>query len=62
MAPEVNLRPLLVELGALVPTAGFYFETPQMDRADEIIEGWVAANAVALHQVRAAAELKVGAR
>ena len=62
MAPEVNLRPLLVELGALVPTAGFYFEMPQMDRADEIIAGWVSANAVALHQIRAAADLKAGVR
>lgn len=62
MAPEVNLRPLLVELGALVPTSGFYFETPKMDKASEIIHEWIAANAVALHQVRAASELKVGTR
>jgi FMN reductase len=61
MAPEVNLRPLLVELGALVPTRGFYFETPAMDRLGEIVAEWVDANAVALRQAIAVASDKVGA-
>jgi FMN reductase len=62
MAPEVNLRPLLVELGALVPTRGLYFETPAMDRLGEIVAGWVEANRVGLSQVLAVAASKAGAR
>jgi FMN reductase len=44
MAPEVNLRPLLVELGALLPTRALYFETPAMDRLDEVLRGWLDDN------------------
>jgi FMN reductase len=61
MGPEVNLRPLLVELGAIVPTRGFYFETPAMDRMEMIIATWVEDNAIALRQVRYAAESKLAA-
>lgn len=59
MAPEVNLRPLLVELGALVPTRGFYFETPNMDRRDSFITTWLEQNTVALSQIRGAAAAKL---
>lgn len=38
MGPTVNLAPLLVELGAVVPGPGFYFVMGQMDRIDEIVE------------------------
>src|SRR5580704_18064154 len=38
MGPTVNLAPLLVELGAVVPGRGFYFITGQMDRLDEIAQ------------------------
>jgi FMN reductase len=62
MAPEVNLRPLLVELGAIVPTAAFYFEMTQLDRAGEIIESWCSGNAIALHQIRTAADTRAGVR
>ncbi|MEU9092433.1 NADPH-dependent FMN reductase [Streptomyces sp. NPDC087901] len=61
MAPEVNLRPLLVELGALVPTRGLYLETPLVDRADEVVGAWIEANAVGLRQIRAASGFKAGA-
>ena len=62
MAPEVNLRPLLVELGALVPTRGLYFETPAMYRMDEVLSEWLADNAAGVRQVLLAAEAKAGAR
>ena len=38
MGPTVNLAPLLVELGAVVPGRGFYFVAGQMDHLDEIVE------------------------
>lgn len=41
MGPDVNLRPLLVELGAVVPTAGLYFVIDQMDRIDAVLAEWV---------------------
>lgn len=37
MGPSVNLAPLLVELGAIVPGRGFYFVTSQMDRMDDVV-------------------------
>jgi FMN reductase len=38
MGPTLNLAPLLVELGAVVPGRGFYFVISQMDRLDEIVQ------------------------
>jgi FMN reductase len=61
MAPDVNLRPLLVELGALVPTRSFYFEIPNISRSDQIIAEWVDDNALALQQVRTVAAAKIAA-
>jgi FMN reductase len=40
MAPEVMLRPLLVELGALVPTQGLYFVIDKMEQLDSVLEKW----------------------
>jgi FMN reductase len=48
MGPDVNLRPLLVELGASVPTRSLYFVTGQMDQMEQIVADWVAENAAAL--------------
>lgn len=42
LAPEVGLRPLLVELGAVVPTQGLYFVMDQMEEMDGIILSWAA--------------------
>lgn len=36
MGPTVNLAPLLMELGAVVPGRGFYFVIDEMDRLDQI--------------------------
>ena len=38
MAPTVNLVPLLLELGGIVPVKGLYFNTSQMDHADQFID------------------------
>lgn len=48
LAVEFTLRPLLVELGASVPTRGLAFETPQFDRRDEILDEWVGQQATYL--------------
>ena len=37
MAPTVNLIPLLLELGAIVPTRGLYFNVAQFDQIDELV-------------------------
>jgi FMN reductase len=51
MGPEVNLRPLLVELGASVPTRGLYFVTSEMDRLEERVDAWLATNAPMLRSI-----------
>jgi FMN reductase len=40
LAPEVHLRPLLVELGASIPARGLYVTEPQFDDLDTIIAAW----------------------
>lgn len=41
LAVEHTLRPLLVELGASVPTKGLSFPTPQFDEREAILDEWV---------------------
>ncbi|MFD5598784.1 NADPH-dependent FMN reductase [Leucobacter sp. NPDC058333] len=43
LAVEFTLRPLLVELGASVPTRGLAFPTPRFDRRDEVLDEWIAS-------------------
>lgn len=43
LAVEFTLRPLLVELGASVPTRGLAFPTPKFDRRDEVLDEWFAS-------------------
>lgn len=43
LAPEVHLRPLLVELGASVPTRGLYVIDSEMDSLDETVSAWAEA-------------------
>jgi FMN reductase len=40
LAPEVHLRPLLVELGASAPTRGLYVTEQQFDDLDAVIGLW----------------------
>jgi FMN reductase len=42
LAVEVHLRPVLVELGATLPTRGLYVTEDQLDALDEVIDGWLA--------------------
>jgi FMN reductase len=40
LAPEVHLRPLLVELGASIPARGLYVTEAQFDDLDAVIASW----------------------
>ena len=42
LAVEFTLRPLLVELGASVPTRGLAFPTPRFDRRATVLDEWFA--------------------
>lgn len=42
LAPEVHLRPLLVELGASVPTRGLYMLDTAMDTLDDVVDNWAS--------------------
>lgn len=42
LAPEVHLRPLLVELGASVPSRGLYMLDTAMDTLDDVVADWAA--------------------
>ena len=42
LAPEVHLRPVLVELGASTPTRGLFVTEQQFDDLDAVIEAWAA--------------------
>lgn len=56
LAIDTGLRPLLVELGASVPTGGLYFLADRMDALGLVVEEWAGENlsAVAsLKEVRA---------
>jgi FMN reductase len=42
LAPEVYLRPLLVELGATVPSRALYVMEQDISRLDEVVAKWAA--------------------
>jgi len=44
MSIDTGLRPLLVELGASVPTRGLYFVMTQMPELEQVVELWVQEN------------------
>ncbi|MGM7648740.1 NADPH-dependent FMN reductase [Nocardia sp. JW2] len=52
MAVEVHLRPLLVELGAVVPTRGLYVLESDIDRLTEVVADWSTGAVTALGAVR----------
>jgi FMN reductase len=41
LAVEVHLRPVLVELGATVPTRGLYVTEAELPDADRVVAGWI---------------------
>jgi FMN reductase len=53
LAVEFTLRPLLVELGASVPTRGMSFNMTNMSRMDGILDEWLEAN---LPKIKAAGD------
>jgi FMN reductase len=42
LTPETQLRPVLIELGATIPTRSFFLVDKEIDRLDEQIESWWA--------------------
>jgi FMN reductase len=48
LAVEFTLRPLLVELGASVPTRGLAFYMPDMGRTDDVLTSWLDDNILKL--------------
>lgn len=44
LAPDTTLRPLLVELGASVPTRSLYLPMPQWGTRGEVISAWLDQN------------------
>lgn len=52
---DFTLRPLLVELGASVPTAGLSFPTAKFDERAAILDEWVEKQAGYLPGVKARA-------
>jgi len=53
LAPEVSLRPLLVELGAIMPTSGLAFPTPAFDRRKQVISEWLEMNRAGIDVIAA---------
>jgi FMN reductase len=56
LAVEVHLRPVLVEIGATLPTRGLYVLESELDRLDDVVAAWIEAEAPRLR-----AALAVGA-
>jgi len=50
LAVEVHLRPVLVELGATLPTRGLYVTEGELAAADEVIAGWLGVAGPQLRQ------------
>jgi FMN reductase len=42
LAVEVHLRPVLIELGAVVPARGLYITEPQFGDLGAVVGGWAA--------------------
>ena len=40
LAVELHLRPLLVEIGATVPTRGLFVAEDELDRLDAVVDAW----------------------
>jgi FMN reductase len=51
LAVEVHLRPVLVEIGATLPTRGLYVMESQLDELDAVVGRWVDAEGLRLRSV-----------
>jgi FMN reductase len=52
LAGDVHLRPLLVELGASVPTRALYLTMDRMPELDTALDDWMSDNGAALARCR----------
>jgi FMN reductase len=50
LAVEVHLRPVLVELGATLPTRGLYVTEGELPETDEVLQAWLGAAGPQLRQ------------
>ena len=50
LAGDVHLRPLLVELGASVPTGSLFFTMDRMPEMDAVLDKWVSTNTAVLER------------
>jgi FMN reductase len=50
LAVEVHLRPLLVEIGATMPTRGIYVVESELPRLDEVVAEWLSDSALVLRR------------
>ena len=48
LAVEVHLRPVLVEIGATLPTRGLFVLEEQLDELDAVVDAWLIAAAAPL--------------
>jgi FMN reductase len=55
LAVEVHLRPVLVELGATLPTRGLYVTEDELDVLDDVVGAWLEAAAPPLRAAVGAA-------
>jgi len=51
LAVDTHLTPLMLELGASCPTRGLFILESELDRLDEVIAAWQAANQRALDRL-----------
>jgi FMN reductase len=51
LAPEVFLRPLLVEIGAIVPTRGLFILDGELEQLSATVEAWAAGATNALQRL-----------
>jgi FMN reductase len=49
LAVEVHLRPVLVELGAVVPSRGLYVTEPELPDLDAAVSKWASTAAPLIH-------------
>lgn len=48
LAVEVHLRPVLIEIGATLPTRGIYILEEQLDDIGSVVDGWLVEAAAPL--------------
>jgi FMN reductase len=49
LAVEVHLRPVLVELGATLPTRGLYVTEAQFEGVEDVVASWLDEAGPRLH-------------